>query len=144
MNYYAARQRQSNKRWDYTVRNDEYIAPVGYCSKYYEWTEELFKRLGIPENDPNIERARSFKHKHHDIGHSTEKEACECYREYLLDQKLKLMLEKSDVQHKCVVCGEWTTNYAEVDTKYFDLCKDHNNREEVEKLFGVPGEIWKS
>lgn len=30
MNYYDARQRQ-DKRWDYTVMNDNRIRPVGYC-----------------------------------------------------------------------------------------------------------------
>lgn len=31
MNYYDARQRQDNKRWDYTRMNDGHISPVGYC-----------------------------------------------------------------------------------------------------------------
>jgi hypothetical protein len=32
MNYYMPRQRDTDKRWDYTCKNDNRIWPVGYCA----------------------------------------------------------------------------------------------------------------
>jgi hypothetical protein len=147
MNYYAARQRQKDKKWDYTSRNDDFTQPVGYCAAYVEWTEEMLKRLGLygkPENHPSLMRQQKFKDKYHICGHDTKEEAENCYREYLLDQHLKLNREHPDAQIKCAVCGKWTTLYAEIDMHMWDLCEEHNNREEVEKLFEAPGEIWSS
>jgi hypothetical protein len=144
MNYYAAKQRQSDKKWDYTCRNDDFTQPVGYCGAYIDWTPELLSRLGLPAEHPSFEKQRQFRDKHHSCGHETQQEAEACYREYLLDQRLKLMCEHPDAQIRCKVCNKWTTFYAEIDMNMWDLCEEHNNREEVEKLFEAPGEIWKS
>jgi hypothetical protein len=144
MNYYAARQRQKDMRWDYTVRNDDRTSPVGYCAPYMEWTEEFFKKIGIGEDHPQVVLGKNFKHKHHTGGHATREEAQSCYREYLLDQRLRLKRERTDTQKKCAVCGSWTTLYAEIDMETWDLCEAHNSREEVEKFFEPPGEIWSS
>jgi hypothetical protein len=138
MNYYDARQRNEDKRWDYTCRNDDRIWPVGYCHTYVE-PEELDKIW--PMREEEREKHVANKHKYHTTGHATAEEACECYREYLLDQELRLG-NKWDSQHHCEVCDAWTDMYAEVGhTKYMNLCEAHNNREEVEKLFKAPGWI---
>lgn len=144
MNYYAARQRQSDMKWDYTCRNGDFTQPVGYCGGYIEWTEEMLKRLGLPEDHPSILREMQFKNKYHTCGHDDQVEARCCYRVYLLDHRLKLKCEHPDAQIKCAVCGKWTTFYAEIDTQMWDLCEEHNTREEVEKLFAAPDEIWSS
>lgn len=146
MNYYAARQRQSDMKWDYTCRNGDFTQPVGYCGGYIEWTEEMLKRLGLPgkpEDHSSILREMQFKDKYHTCGHETQEEAQKCYREYLLDQRLKKR-ENTDTMRKCLVCKDWTTFSAEIDMHTWDLCEKHNNREEVEKLFQTPGEIWQS
>jgi hypothetical protein len=140
MNHYAARQRQSNMKWDYTCRNGDFTQPVGYCGGYIEWTDELLKRLGLPEE--HIRREKQFENKYHTCGHDTQEEARCCYRMYLLDNRLRLGREHPDTQIKCVACGKWTTLYAEIGTTIWNLCEEHNNREEVEKLFAAPDEIW--
>lgn len=142
MNYYAARQRQSDQRWDYTIRNNTNISPIGYCEPY-RWIGEFFDKFGLT-NHYMIDVIRSYEHKHHNCGHNTKKEAEECYREYLLDQHLQLNKNYVDTQHKCVVCCQWTSLYAEIDMSSWNLCLGHNNRTEVEKLFSSPTEIWKS
>ncbi len=144
MNYYGPRQRESDKRWDYTCRNDGHIWPVGYCRKYEEWWVRFEEQFGHRPNQDEIDRCIANQHKYHSEGHATDDEACACYREYLLDHHLRLGLECSDAQYKCKVCGAWTSLYAEVDMRHWTLCEQHNNREEVEKLFGKVGEIWSS
>jgi hypothetical protein len=146
MRHYKARQRKDGK-WDYTVNLGNYIVPIGYCCKYREWTEEDLMNVGMggkPENHPSIVKEKEFIHKHHDCGHNTPEEAQKCYRDYLLDQELRLMIVRNDAQHKCAKCGEWTQHYAEIDMRCFDLCEKHNNRQEVESLFESVGETWSS
>jgi hypothetical protein len=142
MRYYKARQRKDGK-WDYTCSMGDYIHPVGYCAAYREWTKEDEDRFAIPADDPQVVKSRSFKDKHHDCGHDSPKEAEECYKQYLLDQKLHKGFS-NEVQRKCQVCGEWTQHYIEVDMRFWELCEKHNNRDEVSKLLPAPCETWAS
>jgi hypothetical protein len=136
MNYLKARQRKSDGKWDYTLENDGVIYPIGYCSAYRE--------PNIPINPDRLKTMRDFSIKHHSEGHSTPEEANQCYKKYLLDQRLTLMQQYIDVQHKCAVCGEFTQCCVSIDGWHkYTLCEKHNNREEVEKLFSV-GESWES
>lgn len=135
MNYYAARQRESDKRWDYTCMNDKVVWPIGYCRPYKDLEGDPW--VGQMVNPEYLEKARSFAHKHHDTGHATAEEAQACYREYQLDQHLDLHRKHLDTQFKCLICGEYTEEFAEVDHTTFVLCEKHNSREEVEKLFTV-------
>ena len=138
MNYYKARQRKDG-RWDYTCMNDGHILPVGYCSPYREPNGEWYW------NQNSIKKYQAEKEFHHEDGHATEDEACECYRKYLLDTTLLLGHCSASTQHKCRVCDKWTNRYATVDGGHiYNLCEEHNNRVEVEKLFEAPGEIWSS
>jgi hypothetical protein len=139
MNYFAARQRKDG-RWDYTCRNDDFIYPVGYCSKYrepdpkkdYFWTENSIKKY------------QAEKEFHHEEGHTTAEEARECYTKYLLDTTLTFG-HFGNVWHKCEVCGELTDGYAQVDHgSMYDLCDKHQTREVVAPKFGTVGEIWSS
>lgn len=142
MRHYKARQRKDGQ-WDYTVNLGDFIIPVGYCSKYHRWTEEDARRFDIPTDHPTVVRGEKFAHKHHDCGHSTPEEARECYRQYLLDQELRLMCIDGNAQRKCMKCGDWTQHYAEVDMKCFQLCEAHNSRECVSEYLTV-GESWQS
>ena len=145
MNYYAARQRKDG-RWDFTNKNDGFIVPVGYCHQYHPLTNGSLKGLYPQEYLEQKEKEREiFKHKYHMDGHTTEQEACECYRKYLLDTTLYLDGKSNDTQRKCKICEEWTNQYAIVDGGYmYDLCDLHRTREIVETLFGSVGEIWSS
>lgn len=135
MNYLSAKQRQRDGRWDYTINN----APVGYCREWHDW-DETSKRLSAAA----YEKALSFKDKHHDHGHETAEQACECYKDYLLDQRLSLDHKDSGSQRRCEVCGEWTQMHAMVGAyRIFHLCDAHRNRDEVGKLL-VVGESWES
>src|SRR5688572_23248514 len=102
MNYYAARQRLKDQRWDYTL-NDR---PYGYCREYVDpdqYPESI--REYMTENE--VQKTRAFQHKYHRDGHATEQEACDCYKEYMLDHHLQLDREDCNSQHKCQKCGEW-------------------------------------
>lgn len=143
MNYYDARERKTasgnpSGRWDYTCMNDGQIWPVGYCRAFSEPSEIML----ISESER--ERLRSFAHKHHIDGHDTADEARECYRQYLLDQRLNLHNYETESQHKCVVCGAWTGAFAEVNHQIFVLCDEHRTREQVDKLLSAPGYIISS
>lgn len=144
MNYYGPRQRQTDRRWDYTCMNDHIVWPMGYCEGYKEWWIDLKERVGYEARPDEIEKYQTHKDKHHTDGHATAEEACQCYRRYLLDHKTRLGLKWSDSQHRCKVCGEWTQMYAEVDHTPFELCETHNTQEQLELLFETPGEIWSS
>lgn len=129
MNYYEPKQRKTDGRWVYTRNN----YPVGYCCEYKEIDPKL-----IPISEAEQESYRVTAHKHHADGHETEKEACECYKKYLLDHRLSLNRKMSNQQEKCKICGEWTQGFAEIDCQLFVLCGKHNNIESVETLYKAP------
>lgn len=139
MRHYSARQR-TDGRWDFTCGNQ----PVGYCGEFIEWGDNERKMFG--ENFANhvIEEQKDYKfrHKHHIDGHATAEEACECYKQYLLDNNMRVSNNKNS-QHKCGVCGEWTTQFVQVGESWLrTLCEKHSNKEEVEKIYKAPSEIW--
>ena len=137
MRHYCAKQRLSDGRWDFCCGR----YPVGYCTPYKEWTKEELDRWGFHEDCPSVQKAKQFKDKHHDCGHETEKEAQECYKQYVLDHVLYFG-ESSNSQRKCQVCGEWTPRYAMLETQMFDLCEKHCNRESVDQLYKAPSDMW--
>lgn len=114
MNYYGARQREGDKKWDYTCKNDNRVWPVGYCA----------------QSDGG----------HHD----TKEDAYKCYTKYLLDNRMRLDRKLSNMQLKCEICAVYTEMQAEVDQTAFTLCDEHRTRENVEKLFGTVGDIISS
>ena len=138
MNYYEPRQRDRDKRWDYTVFNRRTGAhAVGYCRKFPAFTPEQTNTVfhGSQEaHDQYVANLEPFRDKYHTTGHETKQEAYGCYTEYLLDQKLQLG-EMGGRKEKCVVCNEWTQGYAEVDRQRFVLCDRHRTRDEVAKIF---------
>jgi hypothetical protein len=148
VNHYKARQREIDGRWDYTSGNSrEGTHPVGYCHAYRPFTPERCTWMTAQQCDKENTEQAPFVAKYHADGHATELEACECYREYLLDRRLRLYDPPSDPDtlHKCAVCGAMTAGMAEVDMEHWFLCDAHRNRAEVEKL--VPhgrSEAWSS
>ncbi len=150
MNYYKASQRKDNQ-WDYTCQNDGHIWPVGYCSMrpLKDCEQESVPWLPKEAWDKYKLEILARKEKYHDHGHATPEEACNCYKEYMMDTSLRLyiptpeQLESMDTQHKCEVCKDWTSCMAELDHQHWHLCQKHLNRETVEKLYSV-AECWSS
>jgi len=128
MNYYQAKQRKSDNKWDYTRNN----RPTGYCCEYKEIDPKV-----IPITEAQQKEYRDTSHKHHVNGHASEEEACECYKQYLLDHQLILNKKMSNQQLKCRVCDQWTQGFAEVHCSMFVLCPEHNNRKAVESLLSI-------
>lgn len=139
MNYLSARQRQSDEKWDYTYNG----APYGYCREYFD--PDNYKTWIREHMTPaEVEKIRSFEDKYHTHGHDTKEEACQCYKEYMLDHRLRLDGKDNSCQRKCEKCGEWTQGFAEVGCyQLWFLCDEHRNREVVSELYKV-GESWES
>ncbi len=133
MNYYAARQRQDDGRWDYTCIRDGKCWAVGYCHEYIEPVDSKGVMYSVGEREKVLEN----KSKYHNDGHATPEEAQNCYKQYLLDFMVRRS-QVDDKQVKCEVCKEWTQNLVEVNhSQVFYLCPAHDNKKELEKLVRV-------
>ena len=119
MNYYQPLQRIDG-RWDYTRTNDRYVVPIGYCREYNPFTVGLTLQSQKEVDRLNAEYGR-FKDKYHTNGHAASEEACNCYREYQLDNNLifhfvalsDAKVRRTDL-HYCVAenCDEVTASTA--------------------------------
>jgi len=89
MNHYAARPRKNHERWDYTIRQHDYVFATGYCQGWQDFDVNGITRFmgadGVEWARRDHEAKAAFKDKYHTDGHSTEEDACACYRTYLLD-----------------------------------------------------------
>jgi hypothetical protein len=104
LNYAQARLRQSDGRWDWTVRNDDLIRPTGYCRGWDDTPlDEVAARIGMPLAMLEQDRAQHepFRDKYHTDGHATKQEAERCFRDYQLDHELHELRGPSDEQHRC-------------------------------------------
>ena len=132
MNTYEPLQRLSDSRWDYT-RNGK---ATGYCQAFEPFSDEFVKRFHISQTE--IDKHNAHKDKYHADGHETKEECLECYKEYLLDHRLRLNGQDASRQCKCEVCGEWTQRFADLGSQILYLCDAHHSREEVAKIFTAP------
>lgn len=148
MNYYAARQRENDKKWDYTCMNDGRTWPTGYCSRFLE--------AKVGEYGYTIEtvtRHNSFKDKYGPHYHETKKEAEDCYKEYLLDNSLHFWpyqapteekpMERREYRCQAPGCESYKTGLADINHRHFHLCDEHQTREVITAIFDV-GESWSS
>lgn len=144
MNHYSTKRRESDSKWDYTFSSRRTgIHPIGYCAGWKEYSHE--ERLQVPMNDYEWEKIQSYRDKYHSNGHETDSEAQACYRQYLLDTRMRLNKTTDDQQHKCQICDGWTQGYAEVDNSFFfRLCDVHMSIECVTQLMPSIGESWSS
>lgn len=150
MNYDSPQQREKDKRWDYTSYNNSTgCHPIGYCGGWRmpEKTRPHQRLCMGSEHRFNLSKAElePFRNKYHTDGHATEEEAYGCYKQYLLDNSLRLDGFDPKQQNKCVVCDSWTQKSARIGYWFadYDLCDEHLNRETVETLFSV-GDSWHS
>lgn len=128
MNYYDARIRKTDGRWDYTCRNDGKVWPVGYCMP---WDRIAKADVNFPGLGPLDD---THKDKHHDGGHETPDEARACYRQYLLDHHVRLDRNSGMAHYPCRVCQVLTNGSASVKYHTWPLCDAHRTQEQVEKL----------
>jgi hypothetical protein len=151
MNYYAARQREDDKKWDYTCMNDGRTWPIGYCSRFRE--AKLMTEGGYFHTQQSADRHNSFKEKYGPHHHEIKDQAIACYKDYLLDNDLhfwpycELTDEKpmTRTEHRCETegCESYKTGLCRVDQRDFHLCNDHQTREVMATLLHV-GESWSS
>lgn len=155
MNYRQAMKRK-NGRWDYTNKNSDIVIPIGFCVSWDEYTRLITRGCGImyggseqgkEEARKQIAEIEPFKDKFHDNGHATEKEACECYRQYLLLTKTryhkKPLNDAERPQHQeCVECREWSQSVIEIGTGIghrLPVCEKHCTPEIAQKYFPEVG-----
>ena len=140
MRHYCARQR-TDGRWDYCCGS-----AVGYC-RAWEPIPEDGRIIPAESARQHNEQMQPFIGKFHSDGHATEEEACECYKNYLLDTRLHLVKEEpanASSQHRCQICNAFTACHASVGPyRMFTLCPEHQTREIVAGLLEV-GESWES
>ena len=122
MTYYRPLKRAIDGRYDYTCTIDGHSYPVGYCGGQ--------RALDVQE-DELPEEVRS---KFHETGHATPEEACECYKQYLIDTSLRFGTF-SNQQFRCRVCEAWTETYAQMGPEVWPVCKEHSTKEAMETLF---------
>lgn len=145
MNYDQPLQRKADGLWAFTSNG----RPIGYCCPY-PWDEAGIARyqkvIGQPPSPEYLEKQAQHRDKYHDGGHATEDEAIECYRQYLLDNSLRLQgpPPNPSTLHKCKVCDTFTAGYAQVGEwgSIWPLCDDHRNRETVETKLYTKGPSW--
>ena len=94
--------------WHYTSRNDGRVFAIGYCAD------------------------------HKDAPHATEDEARRCYRDYLLNERLRLDLTLGDY-NPCEVagCKTLTNRAVSIDGwPRWRLCDEHRTKEAVAEMYG--------
>lgn len=151
--YYQPLQRESDRRWDYTSGTGSGgTCPIGYCAGWKEPPDgdecgRLDAQFGpgfALRLSADIEKRREHQAKYHTNGHEAAAEAGACYRQWELDNDLKLYakpIEEAKELHRCVAdgCGEFTAGLACLGQhRNWYLCDAHRNRDVVEKLASKP------
>lgn len=141
--YYQALQRKSDGKFDYTSSTGSTQPhPIGYCAGWKEMSDygtAAWDKLLKESLARDIEEKRPFKDKYHAHGHATAAEAEACYRQYELDQLLRLEGPPAGAEslHRCKApeCSEFTAGVAFLGNHLrFYLCDAHRTREVVEQL----------
>lgn len=135
-------------RWHYVAGN----VAVGYCSPI-DGCEECMgtgRQLGSPP--PGFEAGpcgscggKGFTRRPAPCqGHDTPAAAAEHYRDYLLDQRVRISESRSQ-QRRCEVCEEWTQGVVTIGTyRMHTLCPEHQDRASIAAVMGPIGESWES
>jgi hypothetical protein len=147
MTYDKARQRKDGT-WAYTSMNDGEVWAIGYCEPFREWSDEsidsIYGDRGI--YDCFFEPYRATKEKHHEGGHATKEEACECYKQYVLDHKLVYAVPEEDLREcdypECKLAGVCEMGIP-IGPQRFVLCAHHMSKEHISSLISI-GECWHS
>jgi hypothetical protein len=135
MNHYAPRQKH-DLLWHYTVSNGGHIRAVGNCSPY-QWClcskNDRYRQEDMQTID-DCDLCHGHKYvlntKNPCPGHATAQEACNHYKEYLLDNAEFNYGDETSRLYKCdaVGCEEKTRHYANCKGHFYHLCDHHHNR----------------
>ena len=152
MNYYETREllindgKTGSGKFRYTCMNDSRVWAVGYCAPFIE--AKTRDNGGVFVTQDSCDLHNSYKDKYHTEPHDTAIEACNCYREYLIDCTLVTYDErklKGDTQkppytvYTCAICGAPTRSYMAVGAygmELYHLCTKHLNVESLCTLMG--------
>lgn len=137
--------------WHYVESNRrEGTHAIGYCSPW-EACPNCAGRSALGDPRYSCERCDSkgiVPAADPCPGHATPEEAAEHYRQYLLNERLRLDIALStDVQMRCNAdgCEAWTQHAAGLGPySTWPLCDEHRTRETVDALFPSVGESWGS
>lgn len=134
--YHKKARQLKNGLWHYTCASNHDIYPIGYCSLF----KTCSKCEGKSDGCGGDCKYGVVKNESPCPGHKTGEEACEHYREYLLDKAHTLTCEHSML---CKICGAETKVLMACDESYYALCIEHCNREGLNALLEVY-ESWGS
>jgi hypothetical protein len=146
LNYYKAREIQKDGKpsgkYHYTCQNGDGVCAVGYCSRIRTCPACNGQGMFVPETSEYYCKECKSKGVYYledqEVcpGHDTEMEACEHYRQYLLDKARYDQVSK-DIQKKCDICQAWTQRAAYIPSEMVEhfLCDEHCNREGLDKVF---------
>lgn len=145
MNYYEARRRESDGKWDWTRMNDGRVWPVGFCAPKIS-CECVLRPPHVPADpcEHGCEGDGWVPSPDYCGSHDTAAEARTCFRRYLL-------AEISEVDFGdwtgCVVCDAPTKKGLTTRPPLGEshaLCDEHRTHEQVEKLTPVVSQITSS
>lgn len=131
-------------KWRYCSASKTGSFAIGHCSQIESCTCSPNTIFGI--TDCEICQGKGFvSHPNPCPGHDTPEDACNHYREYLIDNA-RYDYNMGDMQKKCEICGTWTQHMAAVPMAsiYHTLCDEHRNREYLDKVMSPVGESWHS
>lgn len=143
MNYYEPREiigadGKGTGLYHYTQKRDRQIWPVGYCSPWRSCPAG-HSAFGDERECVICNGKGLVKVENPCPGHPTKEEASEHYKQYLLEEELRLDGQASNAMYPCTVCGEYTKGFAEMlHGGHWILCDTHRTKEEVAKLFEAP------
>src|ERR1043166_3121370 len=127
MNYYQPREiagpdGKGTGRWHYSVRNDDWIRPVGYCAdgcRGHETREGAYEHQTAYMLDHELRLDGNY-------------DGVQCPCEAVIESGARVGQK----------CEAWTSSFAEVGRpgRRFSLCDLHRNRDVVAKLYGSVGD----
>lgn len=158
MNYYQAREilgedKKPTGKWHYTCRNDDRIWAVGYCASLQSCPvckDKWVPAFGMTREDVEARGwtwCEACNNKglvdapNPCPGHDTPEEACEHYKEYLLDKAEYRQKLSEWPKDKCMRpdCNSEATHVVHIpgETYNYIFCEQHCNRENVSALLNV-------
>jgi DnaJ-class molecular chaperone len=130
--------------YHYCCSHGEDIYPVGYCSPWRS-CPVCNDSGSFPLQDCRLCEGKGLvKVTDPCQGHLTKEDACNHYREYLLDRAK--YAQEIEGKHECEICGELTSRIANIPGHIlsYSLCAEHCNREGLDKVLKDIGESWAS
>lgn len=136
--YHKKARQLENGLWHYTNSHGDSVYPIGNCSSFKSCP--VCSGHGFVNESVCVCDCGVIKNETPCPGHKTEEEACEHYRQYLLD---KVHVTTCLQAVPCKICGVDTKQLMSCDESYYSLCAEHCNREGLASILEVY-ESWGS